>query len=50
MDGLRRTIDWYFETKDVDEVRAILDRGGLTERAPAPEARGEPATGAEVVI
>jgi nucleoside-diphosphate-sugar epimerase len=32
MDGLRRTIDWYFETKDVDEVRAILDRGGLIER------------------
>jgi nucleoside-diphosphate-sugar epimerase len=31
MDGLRRTIDWYFATKDRDEVRATLDRM-LTER------------------
>lgn len=31
MDGLRRTIDWYFESKDRDQVRVILDRM-LTER------------------
>lgn len=31
MDGLHRTIDWYFETKDRDKVRAYLDRM-LTER------------------
>jgi len=31
MDGLRRTIDWYFKEKNRDEVRAILDRM-LTER------------------
>jgi nucleoside-diphosphate-sugar epimerase len=24
-EGLRRTMDWYFATKDVDEVRRILD-------------------------
>jgi len=29
--GLHRTIDWYFSTKDRQEVRAILDRR-LTER------------------
>ncbi len=31
MDGLHRTIDWYFSTKDVKEVQKILDRM-LTER------------------
>ena len=31
VDGLHRTIEWYFSTKDGDEVRAILDRM-LTER------------------
>jgi nucleoside-diphosphate-sugar epimerase len=31
MDGLRRTVDWYFKEKNRDEVRAILDRM-LTER------------------
>ena len=31
MDGLRRTIDWYFSTKDRDEVRATLEHR-LTER------------------
>lgn len=31
MDGLHRTIDWYFATKDRDEVRRIFDRM-LTER------------------
>ncbi|MFQ5890810.1 MAG: SDR family NAD(P)-dependent oxidoreductase [Gemmatimonadota bacterium] len=31
MDGLHRTIDWYFGTKKRDEVRGVLDRM-LTER------------------
>ncbi len=31
MDGLHRTIDWYFSTKDRDQVRAIFQRM-LTER------------------
>jgi len=31
MDGLHRTIDWYFSTRDRDEVRADLARR-LTER------------------
>jgi len=31
-DGLHRTIDWYFATKDREEVRRILKEGGLTER------------------
>lgn len=31
MDGLHRTIDWYFSTKNREEVKAILDRR-LTER------------------
>jgi nucleoside-diphosphate-sugar epimerase len=30
-DGLHQTIEWYFSTKDVEQVRAILDRK-LTER------------------
>jgi nucleoside-diphosphate-sugar epimerase len=30
-DGLKRTIDWYFATKDRDEVRRILARA-LVER------------------
>ena len=36
MDGLHRTIDWYFSTKDSEKVREILDKV-LTERtAEAP--------------
>jgi len=31
IEGLHRTIDWYFSTKDREQVRAILDRM-LTER------------------
>lgn len=31
MDGLHQTADWYFQTKDRDQVRSILDRR-LTER------------------
>ncbi len=31
VDGLRRTIDWYFSTKDRERVRAVLNRR-LTER------------------
>jgi nucleoside-diphosphate-sugar epimerase len=34
LDGLRRTIDWYFTHKDREQVRAVLDRM-LTERQPA---------------
>jgi nucleoside-diphosphate-sugar epimerase len=30
-EGLRRTIDWYYSTKDRDEVRRRLERA-LTER------------------
>ncbi|HZT71952.1 MAG TPA: NAD-dependent epimerase/dehydratase family protein [Gemmataceae bacterium] len=37
MDGLRRTIDWYFSTKDRDHVRAVLD-SLLTERTLRPAA------------
>ena len=32
MDGLHRTIDWYFANKDPLEVRRILNGGGLTDR------------------
>jgi UDP-glucose 4-epimerase len=35
MDGLHRTIDWYFAEKDPDEVRELLEQGGLIERRPA---------------
>ena len=35
VDGLRRTIDWYFAEKDPDEVRELLEQGGLIERRPA---------------
>jgi len=31
IDGLHRTVDWYFATKDREQVRAILDKM-LTER------------------
>jgi nucleoside-diphosphate-sugar epimerase len=31
IDGLHRTIDWYFSTKDYQQVNAILDQR-LTER------------------
>jgi nucleoside-diphosphate-sugar epimerase len=31
VDGLHRTCDWYFETKDRDEVREKLE-SALTER------------------
>ncbi|MGH9593637.1 MAG: hypothetical protein ACRD5L_11130, partial [Bryobacteraceae bacterium] len=34
VDGLHRTIDWYFRTKNRGEVAAILERV-LTERQPA---------------
>jgi len=33
MDGLRKTIDWYFSTKNREQVAAVLDRL-LTERTP----------------
>jgi nucleoside-diphosphate-sugar epimerase len=41
VDGLHRTIDWYFKTKDRDEVRSYLARM-LTERGqPAPPSDGQ---------
>ncbi len=39
MDGLHRTIDWYFANKDPEEVRHILEEGGLIERRLATEIR-----------
>ncbi len=38
VDGLHRTIDWYFSTKKREEVSAILDRV-LTERTPGTASR-----------
>lgn len=39
-EGLARTAEWYRDTKDVDDVRRLIDEGGLTERtlrkAPQP--------------
>jgi nucleoside-diphosphate-sugar epimerase len=35
VDGLHRTIDWYFAEKDPDEVRELLEQGGLIERQAA---------------
>jgi nucleoside-diphosphate-sugar epimerase len=35
VDGLHRTIDWYFAEKDPAEVRELLEQGGLIERRPA---------------
>jgi nucleoside-diphosphate-sugar epimerase len=35
VDGLHRTIDWYFAEKDPGEVREILEQGGLIERRAA---------------
>jgi nucleoside-diphosphate-sugar epimerase len=39
MDGLHRTIDWYFGSKDPAAVRRILEAGGLIERK--TEAEGQ---------
>lgn len=39
-EGLRKTLEWYFETKDPDDVRAIFDHM-LTGRGQAP---GAPST------
>jgi dTDP-D-glucose 4,6-dehydratase len=36
-EGLRKTMDWYFSTKDPNEVRAIFGHM-LTGRGAAPEA------------
>jgi nucleoside-diphosphate-sugar epimerase len=46
IDGLHRTIDWYFSTKKREEVAAILDRM-LTERAPATPRLAEKAVPAD---
>jgi UDP-glucose 4-epimerase len=32
VEGLHRTTDWYFANKDPDQVRHILEEGGLIER------------------
>jgi nucleoside-diphosphate-sugar epimerase len=34
VDGLHRTIDWYFAERDPDAVRELLEQGGLIERRP----------------
>lgn len=39
VDGLKRTIDWYFANKNPEQVRQILEEGGLTERKAAREKR-----------
>ena len=31
-EGLRRTVDWYFATKDRDSVARLIEQGGLMER------------------
>jgi len=31
-EGVKRTIEWYFKTKDPSQVRKILEEGGLIER------------------
>ena len=38
VDGLHWTIDWYFSTKDREQVRRILEEGGLIERKVASSA------------
>jgi nucleoside-diphosphate-sugar epimerase len=32
IDGLKKTIDWYYSTKDKDEVKEIIEKKGLIER------------------
>ncbi len=49
-DGLRKTMDWYFSTKDVDEVRKILGhmltgRGAVQEQEPAMAQAGSAVAG-----
>jgi nucleoside-diphosphate-sugar epimerase len=34
IDGLHRTIDWYFATRNPADVRELLEQGGLIERKP----------------
>jgi UDP-glucose 4-epimerase len=46
MDGLHRTIDWYFRTKNRDEVKRILEQM-LTERMPKEPSLMEEALPAE---
>lgn len=38
MDGLHRTIDWYFASKHRDQVARVLEEGGLIERKVEVEA------------
>ncbi|MGB6979135.1 MAG: NAD-dependent epimerase/dehydratase family protein [Candidatus Acidiferrales bacterium] len=46
LDGLRRTMDWYFRTKNRKEVAAVLERM-LTERTVLPEPRLEEVAAAD---
>jgi hypothetical protein len=43
MDGLHKTVDWYFSTKDPDKVRSYFGRM-LTERGEAKAQRDETKT------
>ena len=47
MDGLHRTIDWYFSTKDPSEVSAIFDRMLTGRGHPGGELVDIATTGAE---
>lgn len=38
IEGLHKTIDWYYANKDREEVRQILEEGGLIERKVAVKA------------
>jgi dTDP-D-glucose 4,6-dehydratase len=42
VEGLHKTIDWYFSTKDVDKVRSSFERM-LTDRGEDKGAEPEPA-------
>ncbi len=42
MEGLQRTIDWYFSVKPRSQVRQVLDRM-LTERTPTSVSAAAPA-------
>ena len=46
LDGLRRTLDWYFRTKNREEVAAVLEHM-LTERTAHPEPRAKEVAAAD---
>jgi hypothetical protein len=45
-DGLKTTLEWYFSTKDVDQVRAIFDHiltgRGVADRTASVAAGADP--------